>query len=176
MVLSSSVMFIRMGVLVTVVAPPLLRAAWLPLAAMAAAGLLVSLWLYRRSRETAKADLKLSNPVELWEALKFALYFTVVLVGSKAAATYLGTGGAYAAGAIAGTADVDAITLSMARLARNGLAAKVAVTSIFLAAASNTVVKAVLSASLGGWTYGRRIASAFAIILAAGGAAVLWGR
>jgi len=43
------------------------------------------------------------------------------------------------------------------------------------AAASNTVVKAILGASLGGWAYGRRIATAFAIILAAGVAAVLWG-
>jgi len=175
-VLASSVMFIRMGVLVAIVAPQLLGAAWSPLVAMAAAGLLASLWLYRRSRETPKADLKLSNPVELWEALKFALYFTVVLVGSKAAATYLGAGGAYAAGAVAGTADVDAITLSLARLARSGLPAQVAVTSIFLAAASNTIVKAILSASLGGWAYGRRVATAFAIILAAGGAALLSGR
>ena len=175
-VLASSVMFIRMGVLVAIVAPELLRAAWSPLTAMAAAGLLASLWLYRRSKETPNVDLKLSNPVELWEALKFALYFTVVLVGSKAAATYLGSGGAYAAGAIAGMADVDAITLSLARLARIGLPAEVAVTSIFLAAASNTVVKAILGSSLGGWACGRRIATAFAIILAAGGAALLSGR
>jgi uncharacterized membrane protein (DUF4010 family) len=173
-VLSSSVMFIRMGVLVAIVSPALLRDAWLPLAAMAAAGLLASLWLYRRSQDQPKSDrLKLSNPVELWQALKFALYFAVVLVGSKAAATYLGNGGAYAAGAIAGTADVDAITLSLAHLARNALAPNVAVTSIFLAAASNTVVKAILSTSLGGWAFGRRIATAFAAVMAAGGAAVL---
>ncbi len=33
-----------------------------------------------------------------------------------------------------------------------------------------------IGASLGGWAYGRRIARAFAIVLAAGGAAVLWAR
>jgi hypothetical protein len=36
--LSSSIMFVRMGILVTIAAPGLLRLAWLPLAAMAAAG------------------------------------------------------------------------------------------------------------------------------------------
>jgi uncharacterized membrane protein (DUF4010 family) len=175
-VLASSVMFVRMGVLITVANAPLLRAAWPPLAAMAAAGLLASLWLYRRSKGAPKAELKLSNPVALSQALKFALFFAVVLVGSKAAAMYLGARGVYAAGAIAGTADVDAITLSMARLAQNGLAPDVAATSVFLAAASNTVVKAIIGTSLGGWAYGRRIATAFAIILAAGAAAALWGR
>jgi len=51
------------------------------------------------------------------------------------------------------------------------------VLSIFLAAASNTAVKAVLAAKLGGWAFGRRIASAFAVILAAGAVTVgLWAR
>jgi len=173
-VLASSVMFFRMGVLIAVANAALLRVAWWPLAAMAAAGLLVSFWFYRRSTQTAQDDLKLSNPVELSQALQFAVFLTVVLVLSKAAATRFGTAGAYAAGAIAGTADVDAITLSMARLAKEGLVPQVASTSIFLAAASNTAVKAIIAASLGGWGYGWRIASAFAMVLAAGGAAVLW--
>jgi hypothetical protein len=37
-------------------------------------------------------------------------------------------------------------------------------------------VKAILATSLGGWAYGRRVASAFAIALAVGGTALLWGR
>lgn len=176
-VLASSIMFVRMGVLIAVAGPALLPAAWLPLAAMAAAGLLVSLWFYRRAKETAKGDLQLSNPFELWPTLKFAFLFVLVLVGSKAATAWLGAGGAYAAAILAGATDVDAITLSMARLAQGELAPGVAIVAIFLAAASNTLVKAVLATRLGGWRFGRRIAGAFAIILAAGGATVqLWVR
>jgi uncharacterized membrane protein (DUF4010 family) len=171
-VLSSSIMFIRMGILIAVAGPALLRLAWLPLAVMAAAGLLVSLWFYRRSKEKAKGDLELSNPFQLWPAIKFALLFALVLLGSKAATAWFGARGAYVAAALAGIADVDAITLSMARLAQGALRPEVAVVSLFLAAATNTVVKAILATRLGGWAFGRHIASAFAIILAAGGVVV----
>ncbi len=144
---------------------------------MAGAGLLVSLWFYRRSKDSAKADLELSNPVELWQTIKFALLFAVVLLASKAATIWLGARGAYAAAALAGMADVDTITLSLARLAHGSLPARVAVLSIFVAAASNTAVKAILAARLGGWAFGRRVASAFAVVLAAGAVTVgLWVR
>ena len=87
-VLSSSIMFVRMGILIAVASPKLLRLAWLPLAVMSTAGLLVSLWFYRRSKDSAKGDLELSNPVELWQTIKFAMLFAVVLLGSKASTTY----------------------------------------------------------------------------------------
>jgi uncharacterized membrane protein (DUF4010 family) len=64
-VLSSSIMFVRMGILVAVAGPQLLRLAWMPLSAMAGAGLLASLWFYRRSQRTAKGEVELSNPFEL---------------------------------------------------------------------------------------------------------------
>jgi uncharacterized membrane protein (DUF4010 family) len=172
-VLASSVMFVRMGVLIGVTNASLLRTAWLPLAAMAGVGFLVSIWFYRRSKKMEQGELQLSNPVELAQALKFAVLLTVVAVLSKAAASRFGNAGVYAAGLIAGTADVDAITLSLARLAKGGLPAGVATGSIFLAAASNTVVKAIIAASVGGWAHGRRIAAAFAIVLAAGAAVIL---
>jgi uncharacterized membrane protein (DUF4010 family) len=176
-VLSSSIMFVRMGILIAVAGPRLLRLAWLPLAVMSAAGLLVSLWFYRRSKDSLKGELELSNPVELWQTIKFALLFAAVLIGSKAATIWLGARGAYAAAALAGMADVDTITLSLARLAHGSLPPRVAVLSIFVAAASNTAVKAVLAAKLGGWAFGRRIAGAFAVILAAGAATVgIWVR
>jgi len=176
-ILSSSIMFVRMGILVTIAAPGLLQLAWLPLAAMAAAGLLASLWFYRRSKDGANSDFELSNPVELLQALKFALLFALILLGSRAATAWLGSKGAYAAGALAGMADVDAITLSLSKLGQGEVRPVVAVISIFLAGASNTVVKAALATRLGGWAFGRRVAAAFAVILATGGLAVLlWVR
>ncbi len=115
------------------------------------------------------------NPFELGTALKFALLFAAVLIGSKAAAIHLGTAGTYAAGVLAGTTDVDAITLSMARLAGGQVAPQVAATTIFLGAASNTLVKAGMAAVLGGWAFGRRVAVALAAMLLAGTAGVLLG-
>ena len=117
--LASTVMLARVAMLLAVVRPSLLLATAAPLAAMMLSGLAGSWALYRSSRAGAErpSEVPFSNPLELGRAVKFGLLFTAVLVGSKAAASYLGEGGTYAAGLVAGTTDLDAITLSMASLA-----------------------------------------------------------
>jgi uncharacterized membrane protein (DUF4010 family) len=145
---------------------------------MGAAGLFISLYFYRRSqsKEVGEGQVTFKNPFELSSAFKFALLFAGVLLAAKAATTYLGTGATYLAGVLAGLTDVDAITLSMARLAETQISAQVASTTIVLGMASNTLVKAGLATAVGGRDFGRRLGVAFALILAAGGAglAVMW--
>ncbi len=174
-VLASTIMFVRVYAIVAVVSPALAPRLAFPMGAAAVAGLASSLWLWLRSRRSGAggAPVAFKNPFELGQALKFALLFAVVLVGSKGAALYLGTAGTYAAGVLAGATDVDAITLSMARLAGEQVAPQVAATTIFLGAASNTVVKAVMAAVIGGWAFGRRVAAALAAMLLAGTAGVV---
>lgn len=176
--LASTVMFARVLVLVAVVAPALeARLAW-PMAggALGGAASALFLWLRSRGRGQGGAAVGLSNPFELGAALRFTLLFAVVLVGSRAASEHLGTVGTYAAGLLAGTTDVDAITLSMAKLSGGPVSAQVAVTTIFLATASNTVVKGVMAAVAGGWTFGRLVLGAQLVSLLAGaaGLAVSW--
>ena len=172
-VLASSVMVVRVAVVVTVVNPVLLRTLWLPLAAMAAVGFGWSAWLGGRpGAEPRRQAVPFENPVELRSALGFALLFAAVLLGSKALSIWLGAGGAYAVALVAGATDMDAIALSMGRLAQGGLEPRVATTAIFLAGASNTVAKAAMAASIGGLAFGRRVAAAFGAMLAAGGLAI----
>ena len=178
--LASTIMFARVLVLVAFVNPPLVREVAFPMVGGAAGGIAAAFALWRRSRRRTEqaGALAVGNPFELGAAVRFALAFAVVLVGSKAAATYLGTAATYAAGALAGTTDVDPITLSMAKLAGKTVTEHVAATTIFLAAMSNTVVKAVLSITLGGPGFGRRVAAAHAVMLVAGGLglALAWAR
>jgi uncharacterized membrane protein (DUF4010 family) len=176
---ASTIMFGRVLVEVAVVHRPLVPVLAVPLAAMALTGIGFALFQLWRSRRGPKgqAEVSFSNPFELSSAVKFGLLFTVVIFVSKAATVYLGTGGTYLAAVLAGTTDVDAITLSMANLAKEGsLSPSVAVTSIMLGVAANSVVKAVMAASLGGWVFGRRIVLAFGSMLAAGGIgiAIVW--
>lgn len=174
-VLASTIMFVRVYAIVAVVNPSLApEVAW-PMATASAAGLGASLWLWLRSRRSGPGGgpVAFTNPFELGQALKFALLFAVVLVGSKAAAVHLGAAGTYAAGVLAGSTDVDAITLSMARLAGGEVAPRVAATTIFLGTASNTLVKAGMATVIGGWAFGRRVVGALAAMLLAGAAGVL---
>jgi uncharacterized membrane protein (DUF4010 family) len=76
--------------------------------------------------------------------------FAVVLLVVKIVQEYFPADGLYAVAALAGLTDVDAITLSMAELAKSG-DARVAAIAIVIAALSNTIVKcgmALVSAGL----------------------------
>jgi uncharacterized membrane protein (DUF4010 family) len=68
---------------------------------------------------------------------------------------------------------VDAIALSMASLAKAAIEPDVAVTTIIIGAASNTVTKGILATVIGGVSYGKRVLSAFGAMIVAGGLAVL---
>lgn len=173
-VLACTVMFPRVLVLVAVVNRELLAPLVVPMAAMTAAGGVASALLYRRSRaREAGTEVELENPFELREALKLAAAFALVLFASKAIMTYLGTGASWLAGVVGGIADVDAITISMAKLAQGGLSPWLATTTIVVGAATNTIVKAGLALAIGGIAFGKRVALSLAAVLAAGALGVL---
>lgn len=178
--LASTVMFVRVYLIVAVVNPGLAREVLYPMGFGTAGGVAASLALWLRSgrAKPGAQEIAFSNPFDLTAALEFALLFAVILLGSKAATTYLGTAGTYGAGVVAGSTDVDAITLSMAKLAADGaaLSHRVAATTIFLGTASNTLVKGIMASAAGGWRFGRRVLAAQVAVLVAGtiGAAVAW--
>jgi uncharacterized membrane protein (DUF4010 family) len=150
-VIASTIMFFRQLVLVFVVAPGLIRTVMLPMALPAVIGVGGSLFLWRQKTTDQESTVPLKNPMELGSAIKFGLVFAVVLFVARAGYQYFGTSGIYAAAALAGLADVDAITISAAGLAKQGvLAPSTAGTAILLAGAMNTLVKGGIAAVLGG--------------------------
>jgi uncharacterized membrane protein (DUF4010 family) len=174
-VLACTVMTVRMAILVAVTNPPLLRKAGPMFGAMTAAGALAAAALYLRSRRDADGraaeEVSFHNPFELSQAFKFGLLFTIILFASKAATHHLGGAGAYLAAAGGGFMDVDAVTLSLSRLAGAGLGDRTALGALLLGAASNSAAKAGMALVLGGWAYGRWILAALAFTVAAGAAA-----
>ena len=178
--LASTVMFARVFVIVAVVNPALRGEVLFPMALGTAGGTAacLALWLRSGRAKPGAQEIAFSNPFDLAAALEFALLFAVILLGSKAATTYLGTAGTYGAGLVAGATDVDAITLSMAKLAGDGgqLSHRVAATTIFLGTASNTLVKGIMAGVAGGWQFGRRVLAAQLAVLGAGtiGAVLAW--
>ena len=173
-VLASSIVFLRVLVVVWVVNPSLAGTLAVPMVAMACAGLAASGLLYRRNGPPeAAGPVPFKNPVSLSSAFEFALLFAVVLLASKAASVYLGTAGVYAAAVAAGTTDMDAISLSMARLVPAQVPLTVGATAVVLGAATNTVVKGGMAVALGGWPFARLVLASFSAILGAGALALL---
>jgi uncharacterized membrane protein (DUF4010 family) len=88
--------------------------------------------------------------------------FAVVLLVSRAAHHYFGSAGVYVASALAGLTDVDAITVSAARLAFDHvLSPNTANASILLASAMNTLVKGGIALVIGGRSLQRIIGPMF---------------
>ncbi len=113
--------------------------------------------LVRKSSPLGK-DVTVKDPFRIVPALKFGAFFAFVLVISKLANVYFGDAGIYAAGIVSGLADVDAIALTMASLAQSTVAPAVAVTTITLAAITNTLVKLILAYVLGTREFGNKMA------------------
>jgi uncharacterized membrane protein (DUF4010 family) len=135
----------------------------------------IALWLLRRSQAAAAgtaAPVSLRNPFSLVSAIQFGLLFAGVLLVMTIAQQRFPSGGTYVVAALAGTSDVDAITLSMATLARSGQASLgTAALSILIAVLSNTVVKCGISAGLGGPRLRRSALLLTALLVAIGIAA-----
>ncbi len=173
--LAWGVMSVRVMVAVLVVNRSLLPALALPFGAMAAVTAAAAWWFWRRAATTIRAeDVPLRNPFSLTAAVKFASFFALVLLLVKLVETYAPGRGLYFVAALAGTTDVDAITLSMAQYAQDGSAA-VAAQAITIAALSNTIVKAAMVVGLGSASLRRPVLLATAAVVAAGAGALLLG-
>ncbi len=99
----------------------------------------------------------------------FALLLALVLFLSKALTELLGDQGGLALAAIAGIADVDAITLSMTEVTGQAIAPGIAALSILVAVVTNSLSKSVLAMIAGGLRFGLAyLAVSLAAILAGG--------
>jgi uncharacterized membrane protein (DUF4010 family) len=176
LLLAWGVMFVRVIVEVTVVHSPLVPALLLPMGAMGLVTLALAGWFALRSRAhaTPAGEIPLHNPFSLTSAVKFGLLFAAVLVAVKLVQIHSPREGYYVVSALAGLTDVDAITLSMAGVVRDGGAdPSTGVASIVVAALANTAVKCGMIVVLASAGLRWRALLATALLLVAGLAVVV---
>jgi len=169
-VIASIVMFPRALIEVAVVNPELLPSVAVPLGAMTVVGTVAAGALYWRttSDETVEPG-ELSNPFRLRPALLFGVVFAVVLLVSEHAHEWFGTSGVYVTAFLSGLADVDAMTITLSKLAADGtVSTQVATTGIVIAAIANTLVKAGLAWLLGTYRLGRLVSIVLSVVVASG--------
>jgi uncharacterized membrane protein (DUF4010 family) len=175
---ASAIMFPRMLIIAAVVKPEVAMKIAAPVAIATILTGAFAGWFAWRSRDTepegTTRELQTRNPLDLWFALKFGLLLTVIMVVSRAAENLLGNRGLFTFAGISGLADVDAITLSVSSMVRQGQAnLEAAAIAILIAAAVNTMVKPALMTFIAGLRAASFVWIPLLIALA-GGAAVAW--
>lgn len=161
--LASAVLYVRVLVEIGAAGRSLLPAAAWPIGAMLAAALLSAGVVFLRQRDEDGHTPAQQNPTELRSALVFAGLFAVVVLLVEYARREFGGAGVYAVAMISGVHDMDAITLSNARLAHAGeLPHTTAWRAIVLATVSNMGFKTGIAGVFGGRSLLWRVAAVFA--------------
>ncbi len=171
-VLASAVMFPRVLFLILVIYPPLALKVIIPFTLMLITGLLF-IFVSQKNKltetTTIHPEYKITNPLKLSTAIKFGLLFAFVLIVVEYSQTFLGSSGVYLASFLTGLTDVDAITLSVTRLAKSTqLSSDVAGMSVIIAALMNTVSKGAISYFSGSRELRDPVIKAFIIMILVG--------
>jgi len=175
-VTAGSIMFIRVLIMVSVLNKELFKELLIPFGIMATVGFIAALtqWKEKNHDPHLHKHVTISSPFTYGPALKFALFFTLILFLSKAGQMFVGDKALYALSLFSGLVDVDPITVSLANSSNAGeVLSAVAVLSIMIAAAANTLFKAGIVFALGTREVAYRVLVIFLVMLICGTLATL---
>lgn len=165
---ATGTMFVRMLILLAAIKPALgfaLAPSFLATALIAYGG---AVWLSRATPKVEGQAAAIENPLDLTTAFLFGGLLALVTLLVHYARIHAGDAGIYALAAIAGFADVDAISLSMANSSE--VALETAVTAVVIAAFVNTGWKIGLAGFFGTPRFALLLARVIVPALALGGA------
>lgn len=145
-----TVLYVRVFLEIMAAAPQF-QDAFAPIGIMFLASVLSAAWLWRGSDKSHRGMPQQNNPTELRTALLFGLLYSGILLAAAFSKEYFGSKGLTVVAILSGVTDVDAITLSTARLVETGkLLPKDGWSVIIAAIMSNLFFKGVLAGTLGG--------------------------
>src|SRR5690606_859094 len=81
------------------------------------------------------------KPLNMQSVIVFGIVYTLIILLVSYTNEYFGSSGIFISSTIAGLTDIDAITISVSKLAGDSLSIPVAQNAILLATISNTIVK-----------------------------------
>lgn len=173
---SSSVMFVRVYVLATVFYLPVAQQLFWPLLLLLAISAAFVYFIFNKQTHVPDSpQLNAGNPLDIKNAAFFAALYIGITLFMYYSRQWLNTSGVYASGALSGMADIDAITISTVKwaagdAAQTGTAANIVVIAVL----SNTLFKGTMS-MLRGTPYLRRmVALSFGVLLLCGMIWIAW--
>ncbi len=163
-------MFPRVLLVATMIHPPMFASLLVPVAVMTVLLYLPAFLMWRkatRGTDVTQPELR-QNPLDLSAALLFGVLLTLIMLAGEWLRDWLGEAGIYLLAASSGVADVDAINLSLTRMAEESITVHTATVGIIIASASNNLVKTGIAAVIGTRTLGLWVAGPMILSLAVG--------
>ncbi|BBK41755.1 hypothetical protein STVA_17750 [Allostella vacuolata] len=175
--LASTVMLVRIVLVVGIVAPALLGPLAVALVPAALAGAAVAAMQLRWAAAAGPPEApERGDPLDLGGAVALGALFAAAAFLVQAVRNLVGEAGLYPLAALSGLFDVDAISLSLAgSVAGGSVGGDVAAAAILLAVLVNTLVKPAMAGAIGGSGLALRLAPSIGASVAAGAAGWLVG-
>ncbi len=167
-IIASAIMFPRLALLAYIFNNALLTYLAIPFGVLTLVCLVVSLTLIKRDTNKPDTNIKLGNPMNLLNAFGFGVIYVVILFAVFYSNEFFGESGLYFSALIAGLADTDAITISMAKFSLDGEKLKLASAVIIAAIMSNMLVKLGITVFKGSKTTGKFVGYTFGSIILIG--------
>jgi uncharacterized membrane protein (DUF4010 family) len=128
---------------------------------------------YHPSARTSALPASFRNPFGFWSVIAMAGLMSVLIVVGRLLREHFGDSATIGGAAAMGLLDVDAMTVSMARLATEALTPRAASMAILAGVASNTVLKVLIAASVGRARFALHVAGICGACIAIA-AALMW--
>lgn len=177
-VAASSVMFLRIGVVIAIFNLSLARFLAPALCGLFLAGILLAALLqsWRGAGVAARAASQTppENPLELSAAVLFAVIFVLISLASTWVKTAIGQSGLLWLAAVVGVADVDPFILNLAQGGVAGASNQFLAVAVLVAASSNNLLKACYATAFSAGRGGVPPAAILAALSAAGLAIAAW--
>jgi len=147
-ILASSVMYLRILVLIWVINVSFVPGLWWKLLVLAVIGVALSLRVSSDHATNQEGEIPaLQNPFEIRPAIGFAILFVILSIVTGLVRSYLGDSGILVLSAVVGVSDIDPFILSLVQGSDGGM--HVFASAIVLAMMSNTIAKGIYFAVLG---------------------------
>ena len=165
--IANTIMFARVLVETLLINPKVTLILSFPYITTTLTGIYYSIKLYKKSSSETKIDIiKLEkNPLELDEAIKFAIIFGVIYSLTYFLSNRYGNIGVYLVSVFSGLTDVDAITLSLSSLSHEKITLITASTGIMLASFTNSLFKLLIVWIFGTKELAKEITKFFTLVL-----------
>lgn len=140
---ASSIMILRVLIWIYVFNSTLFSEIFLPFLLVFSAAMSVTLYLHFKQKEKVvdNTTIRKGKPLDLPGALTFGILYVVIVLVVRVANEQMGDQGLLITSAIAGLSDIDAITITVSKLAAQSIDFSTAGNALLIATISNTLVK-----------------------------------